>query len=62
VADQGWLRLAADEPFGVRTLPYGVLETGDGRQPAVRIGDRALPLRAAAELLLPEHAGLFGEG
>jgi fumarylacetoacetase len=58
VADQGWLQLAADEPFGVQTLPYGVLETVG---PAVRIGDRALPLRAAAELLLPEHAGLFGE-
>src|SRR6185503_1481930 len=57
VADQGWLRLAADEPFGVQTLPYGVLETVG---PAVRIGDRALPLRAATEALLPEHAGLFG--
>jgi fumarylacetoacetase len=59
VADQGWLRLAADEPFGVQTLPYGVLETVG---PAVRIGDRALPLRAATGLLLPEHAGLFAEG
>jgi fumarylacetoacetase len=62
VTDQGWLRLAADEPFGVQTLPYGVLATGDGPQPAVRIGDRALPLRAATELLLPEHAGLFAGG
>jgi fumarylacetoacetase len=58
VADQSWLQLAADEPFGVQTLPYGVLEAAG---PAVRIGDRALPLRAATELLLPEHAGLFGE-
>ncbi|MFL6162411.1 MAG: fumarylacetoacetase [Jatrophihabitantaceae bacterium] len=62
MADQSWLQLAADEPFGVRTLPYGVLETSAGRQPAVRIGDRALVLRPAAEALLPEHAGLFGTG
>jgi fumarylacetoacetase len=59
VADQGWLQLAADEPFGVHTLPYGVLDSGDGPQPAVRIADRALPLRAATATLLAEHAGLF---
>ncbi len=61
MADQSWLQLAADEPFGVQTLPYGVLETGDGRQPAVRIADRALPLLPACRALLPEHAGLFDQ-
>jgi fumarylacetoacetase len=59
VANQAWLQLAADEPFGVQTLPYGVLETDSGRQPAVRIGNRALALGPATEALLPEHAQLF---
>ncbi|HEU5271958.1 MAG TPA: fumarylacetoacetase [Jatrophihabitans sp.] len=62
MADQSWLQLAADEPFGVQTLPYGVLDTQDGPQPAVRIAGSALPLRAATELLLPEQAGLFTGG
>jgi len=59
VAEDTWLQLAADDPFGVQTLPYGVLEIGGGRQPAIRIGNHALPLRSAAEALLPEQAHLF---
>jgi fumarylacetoacetase len=54
-----WLGLAAEDPFGVATLPYGVVLTGDGPQPAIRIGSFALPLRPAAQALLPEHAELF---
>ena len=50
----------ADDPFGVATLPYGVVLAGDGLpQPAVRIGRLALLLRPAAAALLPEHADLF---
>jgi fumarylacetoacetase len=54
-----WLGLPADHPFGVGTLPYGVVVTGGEPQPAVRIGESALLLRPATEALLPEHAGLF---
>ncbi|HEY0166260.1 MAG TPA: fumarylacetoacetase [Jatrophihabitans sp.] len=60
-----WLGGAANEPdhpFGVSTLPYGVVVTGGQPQPAVRIGDSALLLRPATEALLPEHAGLFAGG
>jgi len=40
-----------DRPFGPQTLPYGVVDFGDGPQVAVRVGDHALPLRPlAAEL------------
>jgi fumarylacetoacetase len=50
---------APDNPFGVATLPYGVVVAGGQPQPAVRIGEFALLLRPAAEALLPEHASLF---
>jgi len=62
VVDQGWLQLAAEDPFGVHTLPYGVIDSGTGPQPAIRIGDRALPLRPATEALLAEHSSLFTTG
>jgi len=39
---------AADQPFGPQTLPYGVVDAGDGPQVAVRLGDHALPLRSVA--------------
>jgi fumarylacetoacetase len=40
-----------DQPFGPQTLPYGVVDLGDGPQVATRVGDHALPLRPlAAEL------------
>ena len=56
---QTWLDLPADDPFGVATLPYGVVVAGGQPQPAVRIGGFALLLRPAVQALLPEHAGLF---
>ncbi len=55
-----WLGLAADDPFGIDTLPYGVIIVPSlGAQPAVRIGERALPLGPASQALLSERAGLF---
>jgi fumarylacetoacetase len=54
-----WLPLTADDPFGISTLPYGVVRTGNGAQPAVRIGEFALLLRPATAALLGEHAALF---
>ncbi|MFI7674862.1 fumarylacetoacetase [Actinophytocola sp. NPDC049390] len=39
---------ARDQPFGPQTLPYGVVDAGDGPQVAVRVGDHALPLRSVA--------------
>jgi len=62
VAERSWLELAADDPFGVHTLPYGVVETEAGRQPAVRIGEHVLPLRPACQALLAHRAGLFAAG
>ena len=54
-----WLGLPAEHPFGIATLPYGVVVTGDGPQPAARIGDFALLLRPATRALLAEYAELF---
>ncbi|MDQ2836043.1 MAG: fumarylacetoacetase [Actinomycetota bacterium] len=55
-----WLELADDDPFGVDTLPYGVpMVPGIGPQPAVRIGELALPLGPATQSLLGERARLF---
>lgn len=45
-------------PFGPQTLPYGVIDTGDGPNIAVRVGDHALPLRPLADLLGPRLAEL----
>jgi fumarylacetoacetase len=56
---QTWLDLPADDPFGIATLPYGVVLTAERPEPAVRIGASALLLRPATEALLPEHAALF---
>jgi fumarylacetoacetase len=57
---ESWLNLADNEPFGLATLPYGVIVHGDGvPQPAVRIGNMALPLGAATAALLPDFAELF---
>lgn len=53
-----WLDLDPDDPFGLPTLPYGVI--GDG--PAVRIGGWALPLGQATAALLPARADLFAAG
>lgn len=55
-----WLGLAADDPFGVHTLAYGVVVIGGEPQPSVRVGEWALPLRRLTETLLPERTALFG--
>ena len=42
-----WVRdpaFAKDQPFGPQTLPYGVVDAGDGPRVAVRVGDHALDL------------------
>ncbi|HEV2781794.1 MAG TPA: fumarylacetoacetase [Actinophytocola sp.] len=36
----------AEHPFGPQTLPYGVVDAGEGPLVAVRVGDHALPLRS----------------
>jgi len=48
-------RFAVDHPFGPQTLPYGVIDTGDGPNVAVRVGDHALPLRALADTVSAVH-------
>jgi fumarylacetoacetase len=53
-----WVRdpaFARDQPFGPQTLPYGVIDDGDGPRVAVRVGDHALPL---GSLDLGDVAGL----
>jgi fumarylacetoacetase len=42
---------ARDQPFGPQTLPYGVVDAGDGPRVAVRVGDHALPLAPLADEL-----------
>lgn len=50
-----WLDIDPADPFGLNTLPYGVIEDG----PAVRIADQVLPLRPASAALLPRRVELF---
>jgi fumarylacetoacetase len=45
VADPAFAR---DQPFGPQTLPYGVVDAGDGPRVAVRLGDHALLLASVA--------------
>ncbi|HVV24021.1 MAG TPA: fumarylacetoacetate hydrolase family protein [Pseudonocardiaceae bacterium] len=52
-------RFTRDHPFGPQTLPYGVIDTGDGPNIAVRTGDHALPLRPLADLFGPRLAELL---
>jgi fumarylacetoacetase len=55
-----WLGLAPDDPFGVQTLPYGtIVHDTAPPQPAVRIGELALPLRSAAKRLRPDLESYF---
>jgi fumarylacetoacetase len=49
---------AADKPFGPQTLPYGLIDAGDGPMIAVRVGDHALPLRGLSAVLGPRLASL----
>ncbi|KAB7743230.1 fumarylacetoacetase [Nostocoides sp. F2B08] len=45
-----WLDLAADDPFGIDNLPYGVFSTeGTAPRVGVRVGDRVLDLAPCAE-------------
>jgi len=50
-----WLNVDPADPFGIHTLPYGVVAEG----PAVRLGDFVLPLRPAAQRLRADLAPLF---
>lgn len=45
-----------DHPFGPQTLPYGVIDVGDGPHIAVRVGEHALPLRPVADEFSPRLA------
>jgi fumarylacetoacetase len=49
---------AANRPFGPQTLPYGLIDAGDGPMIAVRVGDHALPMRGLSAVLGPRLAGL----
>ncbi len=51
VSDTTWLDVPDDHPFGLHTLPYGVISTAENldRRVGVRIGDLALDAGAAAE-------------
>jgi fumarylacetoacetase len=57
-----WLDVAADHPFGMQTLPYGVFSTPTDatRRVGVRIGD--LVLDAGAVAAIGRDAGLVGDG
>jgi fumarylacetoacetase len=59
-----WSGVAADHPFGIHTLPYGVFTDAAREQPrvGVAVGDAILDLTAAAAALLPEHLALFASG
>lgn len=49
-----WVRDPAftrDQPFGPQTLPYGVVDAGDGPRVAVRLGDHALVLTSVTHEL-----------
>ncbi|MBA2473471.1 MAG: fumarylacetoacetase [Pseudonocardiales bacterium] len=59
-----WTGVAAEHPFGLHTLPYGVFTDAVGSQPrvGVAVGDAILDLTTATRDLLPEHAALFRNG
>lgn len=54
-----WMQAAAESGFGLDHLPLGRVEAAGRRQPAIRIGDRALPLAAAADRLPAVPADLL---
>lgn len=56
--------MAADHPFGLHTLPYGVFTDAAHPRPCigVAVGEAILDLTAASAALLPEHAALFRGG
>jgi fumarylacetoacetase len=59
-----WTGVAAEHPFGMHTLPYGVFTDAADSQPrvGVAVGDAILDLTTATRDLLPEHAALFRSG
>ncbi len=58
-----WLRLPAEDRYGIDHLPYGSAEKTDGRRFAtVRIGSSALDLTTATAELASDHAVLFADG
>ncbi|MGH3547701.1 MAG: fumarylacetoacetase [Pseudonocardiaceae bacterium] len=59
-----WTGVAADHPFGLHTLPYGVFTDAVEAQPrvGVAVGDAILDLTKATTALLPERAALFRGG
>ena len=61
----GWLGVPDDHPFGLQTLPFGVLSRGGAGAPpyiGVRVGDRVLDLTAAAAAHGADWAPLFAAG
>ncbi|KNX37647.1 fumarylacetoacetase [Luteipulveratus halotolerans] len=55
-----WLDIAADHPYGIAHLPYGVFAPADGEaRVGVRIGDRVLDLGACAEAAGMESASVW---
>jgi fumarylacetoacetase len=64
-SSSGWLRVPADHPFGLQTLPYGSFS--GPRHPAQRrvgvaVGYRVLDLTTAVGRLLPGRAADFRSG
>ena len=61
---RSWTGVAAEDPFGRHTLPYGVFTDAAREQPrvGVAVGDAILDLTAATAALLPEHLYLFAGG
>ncbi|MBV8540387.1 MAG: hypothetical protein JO268_07585, partial [Pseudonocardiales bacterium] len=59
-----WAGVAAEHPFGLRTLPYGVFTDAARPRPriGVAVGEAILDLTAASAALLPEHAALLRGG
>jgi fumarylacetoacetase len=56
--------VAAEHPFSVHTLPYGVFTDATRSQPhvGVAVGEAVLDLTTASAALLPEYAALFDGG
>ncbi len=54
-----WMQTASESGFGLDHLPLGRVEAAGRTQPAVRVGDRVLPLAAAADRLAAVPAELL---
>jgi fumarylacetoacetase len=52
MATRSWLDVAADSPFSIENIPFGIISTPDSPssgQPAIAIGNYAITLRDLAE-------------